>query len=286
MEGVIAAVPTPVDGSGQPLIEPFLDHARWALETGCHGLNVLGTTGEATSIEPSQRMRLMESAASALPDASLMVGTGVPDLATTVALTRHAEACGFAAALLLPPFYYKPLPPAALEAWIAAIVEATDRIPLYLYHFPKLSGVPWPVEVAASLARRFPGRVVGAKDSSGDLDYARELAEIPNFRVFPSDEATLALRNADKFAGCISATVNIDPATARALWDSPDDRTLLRRAKAVRAAAQALPLIPAVKTAVALRTGEDAWKRALPPHLPLSDADAVKLKVALDATRS
>jgi dihydrodipicolinate synthase/N-acetylneuraminate lyase len=50
-----------------------------------------------------------------------------------------------------------------------------------------------------------------AKDSSGNLAYARELAQIAGFRDFPSSETALADAGRDGYAGCISATVNIDP---------------------------------------------------------------------------
>ncbi len=89
--GVIAAVPTPVTENGEPDTARFLRHAEWALDNGCHALNVLGTTGEANSFSARQRMALMEAAASAIDRARLMVGTGTPDLETTIALTRRAH---------------------------------------------------------------------------------------------------------------------------------------------------------------------------------------------------
>src|SRR5690554_6234543 len=101
LEGVIAAVPTPVTPDGRPDIGRFLQHCEWALANGCDGLNVLGTTGEATSLGPAMRREIMAAAAGALPRDKLMVGTGMPDLETTVALTRTAEELGFAAALVL-----------------------------------------------------------------------------------------------------------------------------------------------------------------------------------------
>ena len=59
MQGIIAAVPTPIDATGAPIRGLFLDHCRWALANGCHGLNVLGTTGEASSFDTSTRLTVM-----------------------------------------------------------------------------------------------------------------------------------------------------------------------------------------------------------------------------------
>lgn len=119
--GVIAAVPTPIDGHGDIDGDAFLEHARWCLSNGCDCLNVLGTTGEANSLSAAKRSALMTTAAQGLDGSRLMVGTGTPDLETTVALTRRAFDLGFAAALVLPPYYYKPLEEDGLFAWFAEL---------------------------------------------------------------------------------------------------------------------------------------------------------------------
>src|SRR5258708_25878441 len=87
--------------------------------------------------------------AAGLPLERMMVGTGAAAVADSVALTRHAAGLGFGGALVLPPFYYKGVPDAGLASYVAALVEATaDRpLPLYLYHYPQLSGLPWPVKL-------------------------------------------------------------------------------------------------------------------------------------------
>src|SRR5262249_37630773 len=130
-----------------------------------------------------------------------------------VALTRHAAALGFAGALVLPPFYYKGVPDEGLVAYIRALVEATaDKpIPIYLYHFPAQSGLPWHVGLIRELRRTFGTRIVGLKDSSGDLAFARQAATVaPGFAVFPSNEAALPEARQGPFAGCISATANLN----------------------------------------------------------------------------
>ena len=49
LHGVIAAVATAVDDKGEPDCARSTALARYLLDNGCDGLNVLGTTGEATS---------------------------------------------------------------------------------------------------------------------------------------------------------------------------------------------------------------------------------------------
>src|ERR1700754_2381876 len=173
--GVVAAVATPINEDGSPDIARATRLARFLLANGCDGLNVLGTTGEATSFSLDQRKRVMTAYRDAgLPLDRLMVGTGAASVADAVALTRHAAELGFAGALVLPPFYYKGVPDEGLVAYIDTIVAATAAkpIPLYLYHFPAQSGLYWHAALITRLLAAHGDRIVGLKDSSGDMAYA------------------------------------------------------------------------------------------------------------------
>src|SRR4029078_6552776 len=100
------------------------------LDNGCDGLNVLGTTGEATSFSLAERKAVMDAYKSKrLRLHRLMVGTGAAAVGDAVALTRHAAELGFAGALVLPPFYYKGVPDDGLDAYVAAIVQDTAHKP-------------------------------------------------------------------------------------------------------------------------------------------------------------
>lgn len=167
LRGVIAAIPTATDGAGEPDCARSVKLARFLLDNGCDGLNVLGTTGEATSYSLAQRQAVMNAYRSAgLPLDRMMVGTGAAATADAVALTRHAADLGFGGALVLPPFYYKGVPDDGLAAYVAAIVRATAEraIPIYLYHYPQLSGLPWHAALIRRLLAAHGGRIAGLKD--------------------------------------------------------------------------------------------------------------------------
>ena len=61
LRGVIAAIATPVDEAGEPDLARAVALAKDLLANGCDGLNVLGTTGEATSFSLDQRKRVMSA---------------------------------------------------------------------------------------------------------------------------------------------------------------------------------------------------------------------------------
>jgi len=289
LHGVIAAIATAVDGSGEPDCARSVALARFLLAHGCDGLNVLGTTGEATSFSREQRQRVMTAYRDAgLPLERLMVGTGAASVADAVALTRHAAALGFAGALVLPPFYYKGVPDDGLVAYVETLVEATAATPIaiYLYHFPAQSGLPWHVALIERLRQRFGARIVGLKDSSGDMAYARAAAALaPDFRVFPSTEAVLMEARAGAFAGCISATANLNPDLCARAWRS-GDAAALDAAVAIRKLFDGKPLVPGVKALLAHIHRDAAWGRVMPPLSAFSPADRAAVTASYDAVRA
>lgn len=283
MKGVVAAVPTPIDSNGRPQRELFLEHCRWALANGCDGLNILGSTGEANSFTGEDRKLIMEWAAKSLDVTQLMVGTGTPSLGETISLSKHAARLGFATALVLPPYYYKPVTDEGLIGWYAALDAALSGHPInvYFYNFPQMTGIDISVSVIAALTERFPERFTGIKDSSGDLGYCREVVSLAQkLSVFPSSESSLAESHQSGFAGCISATANITAPLCAEIWASrtrPDTETVAEIDRQ-RTAMAGPSLIASVKHLVGIRSGEASWRNVLPPFQKLGEASGRKLE--------
>jgi 4-hydroxy-tetrahydrodipicolinate synthase len=287
LKGVIAAIATAVDENREPDLARSLAHARYLLDNGCDGLNVLGTTGEATSFSLMQRQRVMSGYKSAgLPMERLMVGTGAAALGDAISLTQHAAGLGFAGALLLPPFYYKGVPEDGLVAYISAIASATSDqpIPLYLYHFPGMSAVPWTTGLIRRLKEQLGPRLAGLKDSSGDMPYAREAATIADFDVFPSNEAALGEAREGAFAGCISATANVNSDLCGRGWKG--DKGALDTAVAIRKLFDGRPLVSGIKALLAHIHGDAAWGQMMPPLAPFSAADRAAVIAGHDSLRA
>jgi 4-hydroxy-tetrahydrodipicolinate synthase len=287
--GVVAAIATPVQATGAPDTERATKLARFLLDNGCDGLNVLGTTGEATSFSLAERKEVMSAyKAAGLPLAGLMVGTGSAAVADAIALTRHAAELGFGGALVLPPFYYNGVPDDGLVAYIDAIIAATAQqpIPLYLYHFPAQSGLPWHIDLVRRLLAAHGSRIVGLKDSSGDMDYARSIAALsPDFDVFPSTEACLLDARGGAFAGCISATANLNAdLCARAFRTG--DKAALDAAVTIRDLFKGKALVSGIKALLAHIHRDEALARTKPPLTAFSAADAAAATAGYDAVRA
>lgn len=286
MQGVIAAVPTPLSERYEPVRALFIAHCRWLLDNGCDGLNILGSTGEANLFDGETRRTVMRWAAEDLPRARLMVGTGTPSLFETIELTRHAAKLGYPIALVLPPYYYKPLTDDGLIAWYLAVHEALadSAIEIYFYNYPQMTGITITADVVARLRDLAPTRFTGIKDSSGDLAYCRALATVfPGFAVFPSSEVSLGEAAQSGFAGCISATTNQTSARASLVWRNRlvPDKTDLENIAAIRGAIAGPSLVASVKFLVGMRTGDPIWNRVMPPFVPVDDVQQAKLSGVL-----
>ena len=286
ISGVLAAVPTPFDSDFNPDLGLFMEQCEWVLAEGCDGLNVLGTTGEANSQSNRARAAIMRAVAgSSLRNYPLMVGTGTAALADTIELTRLAAELGFDAALLLPPYYYKSVSDDGLFSYFSAIMDAvaSTDIGIYLYNFPQLTGLNFSPQLVARLIDAYPARMRGMKDSSAQLDYTQQMAASFGtvFDVFPGSEAPLPDAVKHGYAGCISASVNATAALAARVWKhreavADEDSAELRE---LRSIIQSVPMVAAVKSLLAARTQNAAWRRILPPLMPLDGDNLEKISV-------
>jgi 4-hydroxy-tetrahydrodipicolinate synthase len=227
----------------------------------------------------------MRAAAGALPTDRLMVGTGAAALADAIELTRAAGDLGYSAALVLPPFYYKDVRAEGLLSFFRRVSEAS-AIGIYLYNFPQLTGLRFEPELVEALVEACPGRILGMKDSSGDLGYAKTIVNLGlGLAVFPSSEAVLIEARSGKFAGCISATACLSPDLCAQAWRYGNADAQLR-ACAMRSLAAQGPLIPRIKAALAAELNDPQLANVLPPHEPLTEADRYTLFSRLQQARA
>ena len=273
--------------------ERFVAHARRLLAQGCHGLALFGTTSEANSFSVAERKALVEEVVGAgIPPERLMVGTGCCALTDSVELTRHAMEVGCRRVLMLPPFYYKGMSDEGLFRSFAEVVERVGNpdLGVFLYHFPKLSGVPVTEGLIALLVDAFPEVVAGVKDSSGDWSNTRMMLDrFPGLAIFPGSEEFLLDGLRAGAAGCITATSNVNAAGARAVFDAWNDghddaEARQEAATAIRRAIDRHPGIPAQKYLIARYRNDPAWRAVRPPMVALADDAGRDLLDALAGT--
>ena len=123
----------------------------------------------------------------------------------------HVSAIGADAALMVAPYYNRPSQ-AGLLAHFSYLAERVD-LPIVLYNVPGRTVTDIKPETVIELARRFPGRIVGIKDASGDMTRltAHRLALGEGFVQLCGNDDMALHYNAGGGAGCISVTANIAP---------------------------------------------------------------------------
>lgn len=264
-------------------------HCRWLLANGCDGLAVLGTTGEANSLSMKERIRMMESlVAAGIDPARMMPGTGCCAITDSVIQTTRAVELGVAGVLMLPPFYYKGVSDDGVFAAFSEVIQrvGSEKLRVYLYHFPQMSAVPLSLNVIGRLLKEYPGTVVGMKDSSGDLDnMLAVLKAFPDFAVFTGWDHLLKPVMAAGGAGAITAVANIGaPLLQDIIAGGPAADAAHAQVDKLREAIIQQPFIPGLKEVMARHSGIDGWRNVRPPMMPLTAAEGDRLVADIAAS--
>ncbi|OGQ01925.1 MAG: 4-hydroxy-tetrahydrodipicolinate synthase [Deltaproteobacteria bacterium RBG_19FT_COMBO_58_16] len=209
-KGSITALVTPFkDGAIDE--KAFRDLIEFQIESGSDGLVPCGTTGESATLTHEEHNRVIEltieAASGRVP---VIAGTGSNSTAETIQLTKHAEASGASAALLITPYYNKPSQQGLYEHYKKISEEVS--IPLLLYNVPGRTSVNMAPETIARLSEI--NNIVGIKEATGDLKQVSEVIEYSTegFAVISGDDFTTVPMLAIGAVGVISVTANIVPA--------------------------------------------------------------------------
>ena len=290
LKGIFSPVLTPFNPDYTPDAVRFQRHCRWLLDQDV-GLAIFGTNSEANSLSVAEKRQLLDALLEAgLPAARMMPGTGACALPDTIELTRRAVQAGCGGVLMLPPFYYKGVSEEGLYRAFATVIDAVadDRLRIYLYHIPPVSQVAITRGLIARLLKAYPRAIAGMKDSSGDWNNTKAMLEEfqpQGFDVFAGSENFLLANLRGGGAGCITATGNVNPGAIVQLyktWQNSDADAQQAKLDATRAAFAQFPMIPAMKAAVAWKSGRDAWRTVRPPLVDLNPEQQQALQASLD----
>jgi 4-hydroxy-tetrahydrodipicolinate synthase len=219
-EGIYPAALTMFDRRGA--LDPAVTarHLERLIAAGAHGVVVGGTSGEFIAMEADERRRLLDVAVEAVAGrVPVVAGTGLFSTAATIELTRHAEAARADAALVILPYYQRPML-AEVRRHFAEVAAAT-RLPVLAYNNPGNSAAPAlsPRDLAG-LYRA--GAVVGTKSTFPTVHEIHELraAAGPGFAAFYGSFMAPLEGLAAGADGWISGILNVVTADAVELWNA------------------------------------------------------------------
>jgi 4-hydroxy-tetrahydrodipicolinate synthase len=234
LAGVYAAAVTPLR-PGSPRgnaddslldLESVPALARFLASRGCHGIVLFGTTGEGPSFSPREREALMRAACAVrdeLPGFRLIAGTGTPSLSETIELTRLTFDLGYDAALVVPPYYFRNATDEGLFNWFSELIRRAVPADKYIlgYHFPRVAGIGFSIDLLARLKDAFPVQFAGIKDSSHDAELAHALGEKfgSDLVALTGTDTYLQMAMQNQAAGCITAPANVLSPGLREIWE-------------------------------------------------------------------
>jgi 4-hydroxy-tetrahydrodipicolinate synthase len=209
-KGSIAALVTPMNSDGSIDFESFLNLLEFHINNSSDGVVLVGTTGEAPTIDFDEHIKLIEEGVKFIDGRMpVIAGTGANSTKEAIYLTAKAKERGADACLLVTPYYNRPNQE-GLYQHFKAINDAVS-IPQILYNVPCRTGCDLENDTVIKLSRL--DNIVGIKDATGDLsrvDFFKKNID-SNFNLISGDDKTF-----DEFLirgghGVISVTANLVP---------------------------------------------------------------------------
>src|SRR5690606_19533181 len=147
---------------------------------GVHGIFILGSCGEGPSLSYKLRKDLISRACQQVAG-RVSVWVGMTDSSGSEAdtIARYAADLGATGVVIAPPFYF-PLSRDELVGFTRNRVRRAP-LPVVIYNMPALTKVDYTAEAVRQLADE--EKIIGIKDSSGNLDVFQSLLEAARVRA-------------------------------------------------------------------------------------------------------
>ena len=180
IRGVNVAAVTPRREGPEIDLGAMFELIEFLSGAGVAGIAVLGTTGEFLHYDLSERVRLIALSVkrSRVP---IIAGVGHSSLDGAVMLAREAAEAGAAAALLMPPYFFRYSQEEVKAFYLRFAAQLKDAIPVLLYNIPFFTTG---LSCETSLELLATGLFAGIKDSSGEFAYFERLQAARAARPF------------------------------------------------------------------------------------------------------
>ena len=209
-QGSMVAIVTPMNSDGSLDIKSFKSLLDFHIEKKTNGVVVVGTTGEAPTIDFDEHTFLIQEAVNHINGKiPVIAGSGANSTKEAIFLTKKSKELGANACLLITPYYNKPNQRGMFEHF-KAINDSVD-IPQILYNVPCRTGVDIDNKTVKDLSEL--KNIIGIKDATGEMDRLDELKNkvSKEFLFLSGDDTTFLDYMKHGGVGVISVTANIRP---------------------------------------------------------------------------
>jgi len=209
-QGSIVALVTPMNADGSLDIKSYNELLDFHIQNHSDGICVVGTTGEAATVDFDEHIYLIEQAVKFIRGrVPLIAGTGANSTKEAIYLTQAAKKAGADASLLVTPYYNKPSQRGLVEHY-KAIARAVN-LPQILYNVPSRTGVDMENHTVIELSS--VDNIVGIKDATGDISRIKAIKNEVNgnFSFISGDDLSFVEFLEEGGNGVISVTANVKP---------------------------------------------------------------------------
>ena len=262
INGIYAASVSILDRNLRLDISKTIKHAENLIDQGCHGVAILGSTGQAQLISLEEKIKLIEELSKSKYKKNFIVGTGFNSLSDTMLLMKTSQSLDMKKFLIMPPAYYFYKDKDVINFY-NKIIENISDCKIILYNFEKLCGYKFSIECVETLAKKYPKQIIGVKDSTYNL---YENLNIDNFSILPGSEIKLLKGLELGCSGIITATCNVTANLSRKVYDdfkNNKDQKYNEKLCNVRAAFDKYNLISGIHSF--LSDSDNCFKNILPP---------------------
>ena len=209
-EGVYPALITPFTKDKKLDIEGLKSNIEHLMAGGVAGFVPCGSTGESATLSFDEHKETVDAAID-VSNVPIIAGTGSNNTTEAIDLTKHAQDAGADAALLIVPYYNKPMKNGLIKHF-SAIADATE-FPLILYNIPGRTGINMDPETISTLAHEY-SNITGIKEASANFSQISDVIELTqglDFYVLSGDDGLTLPMMSLGATGVISVAANILP---------------------------------------------------------------------------
>ena len=228
-EGIFSPTITPLDEKERVDEFGFINQLNRLIDNGIHGIYLLGTSGEFTTLTNTERERAMDIAVKAI-GGRVPIICGVMDTSTqrVIQNIEVAEQFGVDAVAATPGYYYPSTDDADLIEFYYDVAASTE-LPVFIYNIPSTVKTMIKPYIVAQLAETCEN-IVGIKDSSGDwtncLDLLARLGDKPGFSIMLGSHTALGAAVLFGADGGVVSISNVAPKESVALYNAAKARDI------------------------------------------------------------
>lgn len=220
LQGIFTPNMVPLDAQGEIHETELRRYVDWLIDRGVHGLYPNGSTGEFTRFTPEERRRIIQIVCDQTRGrVPILAGAAEANVRETIKACEVYHDYGARAVAIVSPFYYK-LSPDSVYAYFREIA-LNSPIDVTLYNIPMFAS---PIDVPTIRRLAEFDRVIGIKDSSGDISFMmRMMAAVqpvrPDFVFLTGWDAALVPMLLLGCQGGTNATGGVVPEVTRQIYE-------------------------------------------------------------------